>query len=214
MIYVDSLNDRALELIKLPIFTGLTTNPSIVKKDRPEWGFEKTLIFLENISGKHFIQGSLSNESWIKILEEKIQKKEINPEKFTIKLPWIPESASKYVDKLHSLNLKVCATAVYSLEQCYTAILSSVDFVAVYYDRMKKNSMNPDETIDKMLALIDRQENPTRILAASIKDVETANNLLIAGIHDLTLPLDISEKFLNTYFPMNDCETFENDFRI
>jgi transaldolase len=214
MIYVDSLNDKAFKLVKLPIFAGLTTNPTIVKKDRPEWGFEKALMFLQNLEGSHFIQGSLSNESWLKILEDKIQNKEITPEKFTIKLPWIPASASVIVDKLHSLNLKVCATAVYSLEQCYTAILSKVDFVAVYYDRMKKNSMNPDQTISNMLELTYREESNTRILAASIKDVETANNLLVAGIHDLTLPLDISEKFLDTYFPMNDCETFENDFRI
>ena len=214
MIYVDSLNDKAFKLVTLPIFAGLTTNPTIIKKDRVEWGFSKTLMFLQKLEGSHFIQGSISNESWLKILEDKIKNKEIEAEKFTIKLPWIPTSASKYIEKLHSLNLKVCATAVYSLEQCYTAILSNVDFVAVYYDRMKKNSMNPDKTIEKMLNLTDRQESKTRILAASIKNIETANKLLLAGVHDLTLPLEISQKFLETFFPMNDCETFENDFRI
>ena len=214
MIYIDSLNDKAFELLASPVFSGLTTNPTIIKKDKPEFGFEKALNFLQGLEGSHFIQGSLNNSKWIDILTTKIRNNEIDPSKFTIKLPWVSDKAPMYVETLHNLGLKVCATAVYSLEQCYSAILAKVEFVAVYYDRMKKSNINSDEIIAQMVDLSYREESNTRILAASIKDVTTANNLLLNGVQDLTLPLDICEAFLKSHFPMNDCEVFENDFRI
>ncbi len=214
MIYIDSLSERAIELTKLPIFNGLTCNPTIIKKDKPEWGFKETLDFLEELNGQNFIQGSLKNEEWFDYLSNMNHQRKINSKNFTIKLPWISDEASVYVPKLQKMGFKVCATAVYSLEQCYTAVSCGVEFVAVYYDRMKKSNIDPEKRISDMLVLTSRPESKTRILAASIKDIETANRLLLMGVPDLTLPLDIAEKFLKAVFPMNDCETFENDFKM
>jgi len=212
MIYVDSLDNKVVELVKYPFISGLTTNPTIVKRDKPEWGFKKTLEFLESIPGNHFVQGSLRNDEWLKVLQDKIKHNKLDPSRFTIKLAWTPADAGKFVLELKKLGLKVCATAVYTYEQCYTAIMSGVDFVAVYFDRMNKNGINAMETIDAMVKLTNMTGGNTRILAASIKSVNDANSLLKIGVPDLTLPLDVTEKFIDVVYPQNDLDVFENDY--
>ena len=214
MLFIDSFTDRALELLENPIFQGVTTNPTILKRDRENWGFEKAVEVLSETDTDNFVQGSLRNDEWIKVLEEKISSGKLNPAKLTIKLPWTSSEAAKYVKILKDMGLKVCATAVYSLEQCYTAVMCKVDYVAVYYNRMKNNGIDADKIIPEMVQLTNIPESNTRILAASIKEVSTANKLLLAGVPDLTLPLDVAEKYLEAVYPENDWEVFESDFSI
>lgn len=212
MIYVDSLDNKVVELVKHPFISGLTTNPTIVKRDKPEWGFQKTIEFLESIPGNHFAQGSIRNDNWLEVLHDKIKHYQLDPIRFTIKLGWTPTEAGKFVPELKKLNLKICATAVYTYEQCYTAIMSGVDYVAVYFDRMNKNGINAMETIEAMVKLSNQTGGNTRILAASIKSVNDANNLLKIGVPDLTLPLDVTEKFIDVVYPQNDLNVFESDY--
>ncbi len=214
MLFIDSFTDKALKLAELPIFNGVTTNPTIVKRDRKDCGFKKAVERLAATESDNFIQGSLKNDEWLKILKEKITSGELNPNKLTIKLPWTSSEAAKYVKPLKEMGLKVCATAVYSLEQCYTAIMCEVDYVAVYYNRMKNNGIDADKIIPEMVQLTNIPESKTRVLAASIKEVSTANKLLLAGVPDLTLPLDVAEKYLEAVYPENDWEVFENDFAL
>jgi transaldolase len=214
MLFIDSFTDRALELLETPIFKGITTNPTILKRDRDGWGFKKAVEVLSKTGTDNFVQGSLKNDEWIKVLKDKISNGKLNPEKFTIKLPWTPAEAAKYVNILKKMGLKVCATAVYSLEQCYTAVACDVDYVAVYYNRMKQSGIDADKIIAEMVHLTNIPKSKTRILAASIKEINTANKLLLAGVPDLTLPLDIAEKYLEIKYPQNDRKVFEKDFLI
>ena len=214
MLFIDSFTDRALELVELPIFDGITTNPTILKRDREGWGFEKAVEVLADTDSDNFVQGSLKNNKWIKVLKNKIASGKLDPSKLTIKLPWSSPIAARYVKILKDMNLKVCATAVYTHEQCYTAVMCKVDYVAVYYNRMKQNGIDADKVISEMVQLTNIPESNTRILAASVKEVSTANKLLLAGVPDLTLPLDVVEKYLEVEYPENDWEVFEKDFLL
>jgi len=51
LIYADSLDEQAVSFSNLGFINGLTTNPSIIIKDRPSWGFEKTIKFLQSVKG-------------------------------------------------------------------------------------------------------------------------------------------------------------------
>ncbi len=60
MIYIDGICERAVQLVKEPVFAGLTTNPTIIKRDRPGWGMMDALKFLSKVPGeRHFVQGSI-----------------------------------------------------------------------------------------------------------------------------------------------------------
>jgi len=214
LIYIDSLEEKAVLLLKNSPISGLTTNPTIIKRDRNAWGFTDTIIYLQNNPGNHFIQGSVKNNNWFKRLEELLEKKEIDSKKFTIKLPWDPLLATFYIKPLKILGFKVCATAVYNLQQAYTALCAGVDYIAFYYDRMKKSNIDIEKKLLDIVNMCSKHKPELRLLGASIKDIQTANELVKLGVHDLTLPLNIAEEYLKVYFPQNDLEIFEDDFKL
>jgi len=161
MLYIDSFSEKAVKLVQLQVFKGLTTNPTILRRDRPGWSFSKALKYLSAIGKNNFIQGSLRNTEWIDVLKEEISTGKLDPSKLTIKLPWSPSQAAVYVKILKDMRLKVCATAVYSLEQCYTAVMCNVDCVAVYYNRMKQNGIDAEKIISEMVQLTSIPESKT-----------------------------------------------------
>lgn len=212
MLFIDGISDKALKLFSTGFFAGLTTNPSILKRDRPEMNFRDSLSFLNKISGLHFVQGSVENLNWLSYLREK--SKEINPEKFVIKLPWEPLKCAEIVSDIKKLGFKICATAVYTVNQYYLAEISETDYVAVYFDRMKQSGMNPFKLIKNILSIKSSNPKAPRLLVASIKSVEDANEILIAGADDLTLPPKVASDFLKGTFPMKDFDKFEQDFKF
>ncbi|MDY6894311.1 MAG: transaldolase family protein [Thermotogota bacterium] len=215
MIYIDSINEKAISLLNFPFIHGLTTNPSIVKKETSTWGFVETVTFLQKIPGTHFVQGSVKKDKdWFMELHNLLEKKEIDAKKFIIKLPWDPSLAANYVLPLKDLGFKVCATAVYTIQQTFTAVFSNVDYIAFYYDRMRKSNIDVENRLLDILSICEKNKPELRLLGASIKDITTVNKLLKLGIHDLTLPLNVVEEILKTNFPQNDLEIFEDDFKL
>lgn len=215
MIYIDSISLDAVKYLNYGFIKGLTTNPTIIERDKNTEGFIDTVKYLQEIPGEHFVQGSVKKDvNWFGLLKAKVESGEIDAKKFTIKLPWDPLLASKYVLLLKRIGFKVCATAVYTIQQTYTAIAADVDYVAIYYDRMQKSGINAEERLIDMLQLCEKNKPNLRILGASIKDVESANKLLKLGIHDLTLPLDVLKEYIKVNFPQNDLERFEDDFKL
>lgn len=147
-------------------------------------------------------------------LHNLLEKGEIDAKKFIIKLPWDPSLAANYVLPLRDLGFKVCATAVYTIQQTFTAVFSKVDYIAFYYDRMKKSHIDVENRLLDILNICEKNNPELRLLGASIKDITTVNKLLKLGIHDLTLPLNVVEEILKTNFPQNDLEIFEDDFKL
>ncbi|PVD17888.1 transaldolase [Mesotoga sp. Brook.08.105.5.1] len=215
MLYIDGICEKSVELVNQPVFAGITTNPTILKRDRPGWGLMDAMKFLSKVPGeRHFVQGSISSTNWIQKVKEFIKKSDFDPEFFTVKLPWDPEKASSFVPELDEIGVGVCATAVYTVEQYYAALSMEVEYVAVYFDRMKKAGIDPEERITEMLEIGDWHSNAPRIIAASIKDIDSANKLLSLGVHDLTLPIEIAKEYIKGSFPADDLDRFEGDFKL
>ena len=215
MLYIDGICEKSVELVEQPVFAGITTNPTILKRDRPGWGLMDAMKFLSKVPGeRHFVQGSLCSTEWIQKVKEFIKKSDFDPEFFTIKLPWDPQKASNIVPQLNDIGVGVCATAVYTLQQYYAAVSMEVEYVAVYFDRMMKAGIDADLRITEMLDIGDWHSNAPRIIAASIKDIESANKLISLGVHDLTLPIEIAAEYVQGSFPADDLNRFEADFKL
>ncbi|AKI97048.1 transaldolase family protein [Kosmotoga pacifica] len=215
MLFIDDFSEEAVRLVENPVFSGLTTNPTILKRDRPDLTMLDAMALLEKVPGTmHFVQGSVKTTEWITLLEELIEAGKITASKFVIKLPWEPSIAAPITKELEKMGLKTCATAVYSLRQCYTALTVGVDYVAVYFDRMKRSGIDPIKRIQEMLKIGANTDNSPKILAASVKELQSAYELIAIGVDSLTLPLKLAREFIEGDFLMNDLETFEKDFRM
>jgi len=213
VIFIDDLSDKAVELLESGVFSGLTTNPTIIKRDRLGWGLKDSIIFLNSLPGLHFFQGGVRNLEWLEWLKIAVKNKEIEPGKFVIKLPWEPVECVGLINDIHALGFKICATAVYSVNQYYLAKILKIEYAAIYFDRIRRCNKNPFKLFNDLLKIRSSNKETPRILAASIKRVEDANDLIILGVDDITLPLKTAIEFLKGNFPMNDLEKFEKDFK-
>ena len=203
MIFVDSISSNSIELIsKNLFFEGLTTNPTILKKNGIS--FEKALQTLSEVRGTHFVQISLRDERYLNYLVE-------NPfysNKIIVKIPWVPLKISKFVKKLREKKYKICATAVYDFNQIISALTLDIDYIAIYYSRMLKSGYKK-EYIKDLLTIF---PYPEKFLVASLKTVEDINEVIKMGYKNITIDEKLALEFFKMNFPNNDLEKFENDF--
>ncbi len=188
----------------------MTTNPTIIKRDRPGWRFGDVVDFLKELRGRHFVQISLKRYDWVEKLEE-LGDDRYNREKFVIKIPWDTLRVGEIVKILKELGFRTCATAVYTISQYMGAVGYKIDYTAVYFDRMRRSGMDALSFIHDILKLQNIHDGP-KILVASLKRYEDVDSVLKAGVDSITLPLDLFSKYFEVHFPMNDLERFEEDY--
>ncbi|HPV07126.1 MAG TPA: transaldolase family protein, partial [Aggregatilineales bacterium] len=73
--------------------------------------------------------------------------------------------------------------------QAYLAAQAGADFVAPYVNRLTRQMGDGLSVVRRIAALL--AGTSTRILAASLKSVEEVTEVLLAGAHDVTMPLDL-----------------------
>ncbi|MBO8161452.1 MAG: transaldolase [Thermosipho sp. (in: Bacteria)] len=204
MIFIDSISSNAIELIsKNLFFEGLTTNPTILKKNNIS--FETALQLLYKVRGTHFVQISLRNKRYLNYLMEK----SFFSDKIVVKLPWVPLEISDFVRKLRERRYKICATAVYSFNQIVSALTLDVEYIAIYYSRMLKCGYKK-EYIKELLTIF---PYPEKFLVASLKTVDDINEVIKMGYKNITIDEKLALEFFKVKFPNNDLERFEKDFK-
>jgi TalC/MipB family fructose-6-phosphate aldolase len=109
----------------------------------------------------------------------------VDPEVY-IKIP-VNEAGLQAIKQLKGEGVRVTGTAIYSITQSLLAIAAGVDYLAPYYNRMEAIDIDAPETIRTIADAIAADGAPTRILAASFKNVAQVTRCLRAGAHSVTL---------------------------
>lgn len=188
------LDTANLEEIKtyseiVPI-SGITSNPSIVKKEG-HIDFFQHMRTIRNIIGQdkslHVqvvatdFDGMLADaEAILKNIDDKV----------FIKVP-VSSEGLKVIRVLKERGINVTATAIYTKMQAYLAIAAGADYLAPYYNRMENLNINPKEAIHEIAKEIERTGSQSKILAASFKNVGQVNAALEAGAQASTVGVDV-----------------------
>lgn len=194
----------------LPL-SGVTTNPSIIKKEgkidffhhmkeiRKIIGFNKTL---------HVQVVATDYEGMVKDAEAILENID---EEIYIKIP-VTKEGLKAIRELKSRNVNVTATAIYTKAQAYLAIASGADYIAPYYNRMEKLDIDPKDNIRSMANLIKQYDSQTRILAASFKNIGQVNTAFEIGAQAATISADILEESLSIPSVIKAVNDFKADW--
>lgn len=184
----------------LPVH-GVTTNPSILKKEgkidffnhmkqiRQLIGFERSL-HVQVIASDY--EGILADAK--KILNE-IDKQ------VYVKIP-VTKDGLKAIQTLKQEGVSITATAIYTEMQALLALEAGADFLAPYVNRMSLLQTNPYQLIQRVQKQIDRHHYPSQLLAASFKQVSQVTDSLEAGTDYVTLGIEVLDQLLN--YPMID----------
>ena len=176
-------------------YTGVTSNPSIIKAEGPI-DFFAHFREIRRIIGTHrtlHIQTLALDCSGILAEADKIRSNV--DEDVYIKVP-ATVAGLEAMQALKRQGTNVTATAIYSKIQGFLAIAAGVDFIAPYYNRMENQDILSCDTIQAMADIINANNLPTKIVAASFKNIVQVNNAIAAGSHAVTvLPVLLSEAF-------------------
>lgn len=170
--------------------SGVTTNPSIIKKGgkvdffkhlkeiRKVLGSERTLhvqvvgtTASEMIADAHTIHEKIGADVYIKVPTN--------------------EAGLTAIKVLKKENFKITATAIYSTFQGYLAIAAGADYLAPYYNRMVNMNIDADEVIANLAGQIKLTGAQTKILAASFHTVQQVDHSLENGAQAVTMGPDI-----------------------
>lgn len=213
MIYI--LDTANLEEIKhinefYPL-DGVTTNPSIIAKEKTDfWKLLKDIRFIIGTGKMLHVQTLQKTEEKI-VDEAKLIKEKIGGE-FFIKIP-ICEESLKATPILKSLGIGVTMTAIFTPAQALIAAKAGANFVAPYVNRLDNIVGDGTAVVAEIVNQFKLYGFDCKVLAASFKNVEQVNKCASVGCQSVTISPDIYKLLIS--HPLTDIavEGFEKDWK-
>ncbi|MEX2804434.1 fructose-6-phosphate aldolase [Streptococcus sp. H31] len=209
---LDTANLEAIRLYQdfLPL-SGVTTNPSIIKKEG-RINFFAHLRQIRQIIGRgqslHVQVVALTAQEMLAEADAVLDKVDRD---VYIKVPVTAEGL-KVIKLLRKSGVHTTATAVYSKMQAYLAIAAGADYVAPYYNRMENLNSDAAATIAAIADEINRTASSAQILGASYKNIEQINRTLEAGGQAVTVAPELLEQALTLPSVNQAVQAFRNDW--
>lgn len=204
-IYLDSADIEKIELyINEYGLDGFTCNPSICAKQKVDLKLllntgSKTTSFFQVIETS--LEGMLKDAH--KILA-------INPNAI-IKIP-VTKEGLRTIRNLSKKGVPVLATAIYSVSQAIMAMKSGAGYIAPYVNRISNTGSDGVAVVIEMLDIIRSQNLKCEIVAASFKNIHQVTQLIKAGVHSVTIPIEIFEKMIQSDLADSAVAKFNEDW--
>lgn len=209
--FLDTANIAYInECIKTGIFKGVTTNPTILLKEKKD-RFEQIEEILNTNVKILFVQliGSTVSEQY----EDYKKLKAINTIKqIGYKVP-INLEGLEVISKIKADNpgASILGTAIYSAEQGILAALSGCNYVAPYVNRMENNDIDPFKVISSIRKFYDNRELNCKIIAASFKNTNQILKALESGADTCTISPELFMEMINKELALNAIKAFNED---
>jgi transaldolase len=207
-IFIDTANiDEIKKANEWGVIDGVTTNPSLVAKERKDF---KSLIN-EILS---IIDGPISVEV-ISIKSDGMVKEAIEMSKWSdnvvVKIPMIPEGL-KAVKILNEKDVKTNVTLVFSVNQAILAAKAGATYVSPFIGRLDDIGHEGMQIVRDLVNIYDLYDFKTEIIVASIRHPLHVIESAKMGADVATIPFGVIEKMFK--HPLTDIglETFLKDW--
>ena len=210
-LYLDTANiEQIKSAFELGVLQGVTTNPSILLKEKKERDVVIKEI-LENSKGLVFVQ--VTAERFEEMYEEALEIYSIDKQRIGVKIP-VNTAGIRTIKALkeNNKNIPILATAIFTAEQGLMAALAGADYIAPYINRMENNGINSGDVIEKIRKIYDDGNIQTKILAASFKNTHQVINVLARGAHLATISYDIFDAMINNKLAQDSINKFTSDW--
>ncbi|MCD7818510.1 MAG: fructose-6-phosphate aldolase [Lachnospiraceae bacterium] len=210
---LDSANLDSLRFCNdiFPI-SGVSTNPSIVKKEGKIDFFAhmKAIRAIIGTQKAFHVQVTASDaEGMLRDADALLNRID---DQVCVKVPVTMEGL-KAIQALKKQNVTVTATAVYSKTQAFLALEAKADYIAPYFNRMENMGLDSDDVIASIAEMIDDYQYPTQILAASFKNAGQVERAFLAGAQTATMDPSILVAALKQPYITDAVGVFESDWK-
>ncbi len=208
-IFIDTANIQEIkEAAALGLLDGVTTNPSLVAKEKRN--FKELLNEIVQI-----VDGPISAEviatDYNGILKEARELAKIH-KNIVIKVPLIREGL-KAVKTLSAEGIKTNVTLCFSPSQAVLAAKAGATFISPFVGRLDDISTNGMELIDQIVQIYRNYDYETEVLVASIRHPLHFVEACLIGADVCTIPFAVIDKLFN--HPLTDLgiEKFLSDWK-
>ncbi len=214
-LYLDTANIEHLQAgSRFSCFQGVTTNPTILFRANNN-RFKQLQAILETIEGLLFIQ--LVGETYEAMLDDfkriKAFKGNNSNIVYKVAIDEIGLQIIKAIKEDDPDNL-ILGTTIYTIEQVILALSVGCDYIAPYYNRIKRHKKgNPNKLIQQARMLIDRELHHCEIIAASFKTVDEVVDAFLMGAHSCTISYDIFMAMLEDEVVSSDLKQFNLEYQ-
>ncbi len=207
--FIDSANTKEIaEIHSWGILSGVTTNPTLVAKEKVD--FHQRLREITAI----ITDGSVSAEVIALDATGMIREgKELAAiaNNITVKIPMTAEGLQA-VAALSRMGIETNVTLVFSANQALLAARAGATYVSPFIGRLEDIGENALELVQGIAHCFDRHQLPTKVLAASIRTPEHVFAAAIHGAHVATIPYPIFKQLPNHKLTSQGIDQFLADW--
>lgn len=187
-IFLDTANiDEIRQAAKLGVISGITTNPTLIAKEKRA----DMKAIIQEISS--IIDGPISAEVLNLEPEAMIQEaREVSSwaPNVVVKIP-ISASGLEAISALSKEQIKSNLTLCFSLNQAILGATAGATYVSPFVGRIDDISQDGMQLVSEIVKVFDHYELPTQVIAASIRHPLHAIAAAKAGAHIATVPYKV-----------------------
>ncbi|MDV3350127.1 transaldolase family protein [Leptothoe sp. LEGE 181152] len=209
-LYLDTADTAVWETwLPIGIFYGVTSNPLLLERAQVAC----TVDSLTQLAAKAFSLGAkeVQLQTWGDNKQALIttgQALAKIDQRVVVKVP-ITHLGTAAAAALIADGIRVTMTAVYEVPQILVAAALGAEYAAPYLGRINDSGRNGRETLAQMQQALDGVESSTRILTASIRDIDDIAYLATQGLNTFTFAPRIAEAFFNSEQTVEATAAFE-----
>ena len=206
--FLDTANiDEIKRINDLGLCDGVTTNPSIIKKEGKD--FETVVKEIASI-----VDGPVSAEvtsyTYHEMVEE-ARKLSAWKENIVVKIP-MTEAGLKAINTLSQEGIKTNCTLIFSVSQGIMAMKAGATYISPFMGRIDDMGESGKKLIENLRKIIDIYGYESEIIAASIRHINHLEQAALAGSHIATIPGSIFEKLWTHPLTTAGIESFKKDW--
>lgn len=207
-LFLDTANVDDIARRHTGLISGVTTNPTLIKKTGRDPNDVYDEIFdlgVQDLSIE--VKGDYFDELICNGLE--VNKKYGN--KATIKLPCTEDglAACQYLTSQH---IRVNMTLVFSVNQAILCSMAGATYVSPFVGRLLDNEQDGVQLVADIAKVFCHNGSDTQILAASIRDPKTVADCFAAGAHICTIPAKVFDAMHKHVLTDKGLFQFKQDF--
>jgi transaldolase len=209
-LYIDTANlDEIKEAADLGILDGVTTNPSLIAKEKGVKYHNRLKEICEFVKGP--VSGEVISTEYPGMLSEAEQLIKIAPN-IVVKLPTTVDGL-KACKHLSGRGIKTNMTLVFQPLQALMVAKAGAFLVSPFIGRLDDAAEDGIELIHKIRAIYDTYGFKTKVLAASIRHNKHMVDCALAGSDVATVPMSVIKAMLNHPLTDSGIKKFLEDYK-
>ncbi|MDY6918037.1 MAG: fructose-6-phosphate aldolase [Chloroflexota bacterium] len=210
-IFLDTANiDDIRHAAKLGVICGVTTNPSLVAREKTT-DFKEAVLEICSIPGLEHVSVEALSSKADDIVEEARRLSSWSPI-VAVKIP-VTEEGLEAVSKLSGEGIRTNLTLCFSANQTLLGAIAGATYVSPFVGRLDDISHQGMQVVVDSVEIFSRYSLPTQVIAASLRHPLHVLAAAQAGAHIATVPYKVLMQMIR--HPLTDIgiSRFTDDWR-